>query len=212
MQSWPNETFMKIRDKYSWSMEAAAKEGMIPYKSEGRAWVGSPFDGNSWWTGGFWPAIMWQLYGATGEERFLLEARRVQKLLAAELVRHDLLNHDAGFMYLLSFGADYRLTGSEEALRQTLIAADVLAGRYNPAGFIRAWNGKGKEGWAIVDSLMNLSLLHFATEKTGDPRYTNIAKRHADMSLRYFVREDGSCNHIMCAFPLCSDYRNFHHL
>lgn len=201
MQSWLNKTFSKISDKYLWSMDAAAKEGMIPYKSEGRTWIPSPFDGNSWWTGGFWPAIMWQLYAATGEEKFMLEARRVQDLLAAELVRHDLLNHDMGFMYLMSFGADWRLNGNGEALRKTLIAADVLAGRFNPMGFIRAWNGKGKEGWAIVDCLMNLSLLHFATEKTGDPRYANIAKCHADMSLRYFLREDGSCNHIMIFDP-----------
>ncbi len=205
MRNWADETFWKIKDKYAWSMAAAAKEGMIPYKSAGRAWLPSPHDGNSWWTGGFWPAIMWQLFAATGEERFMLEARRVQELLLAELVRHDLLNHDVGFMYLLSFGADYRLTGNEEALRQALIAADVLAGRYNPAGFIRAWNGKGKEGWAIVDCLMNLSLLHFATEKTGDPRYANIARRHADMSLRHFLREDGSVNHIVIFDPVTGE-------
>jgi unsaturated chondroitin disaccharide hydrolase len=61
MQSWLDETLTKFKDKYSWSMLDAAKAGMIPYKSDGRAWIGSPFDGNSWWTGGFWPAIMWQL-------------------------------------------------------------------------------------------------------------------------------------------------------
>ena len=205
MQTWLNDTLQKIRDKYGWSMEYAARDGMIPYKSEGCKWIPSPFDGNSWWTGGFWPAIMWQLYAATGEEKFMLEARRVQALLEAELVRHDLLNHDMGFMYLLSFGADYRLTGNTEALRTTLIAADVLAGRFNPAGFIRAWNGRGKEGWAIVDCLMNLSLLHFATEKTGDPRYRNIALRHADMSLQHFLREDGSCNHIMIFDPVTGE-------
>ena len=145
MQNWANETFLKIKDKYCWSMDAAAKEGLIPYKSEGRTWIGPPFDGNSWWTNGFWPALMWQLYAATGEEKFMCEAVRVQGLLQEELVRHDLLNHDMGFMYLLSLGADYRLTGNAEALRQTLIAADVLAGRFNPVGFIRAWNGRGRE-------------------------------------------------------------------
>ncbi len=205
MQSWLDETFSKMKDKYAWSMEAAAREGIIPYKSEGRKWIPSPFDGNSWWTGGFWPALLWQLYAATREEAFMLEARRVQELLREELVRHDLLNHDVGFMYLLSFGADYKITGNEEARRQTLIAADVLAGRFNPAGFIRAWNGRGREGWAIVDCLMNLSLLHFAAEKTGDPRYANIAGRHADMSLRYFLRDDGSCNHIMIFDPVTGE-------
>lgn len=205
MQNWAHDTFKKIKWKYDYSMPLAAKEGLIPYKSEGGRWIGSPFDGNSWWTNGFWPALMWQLFNATHEEKFLQEARRVQDLLRQELLRHDLLNHDMGFMYLLSVGADYRLTGDREALRQTLMAADVLAGRYNPVGFIRAWNGKGREGWAIVDCLMNLSLLHFATEKTGDPRYLNIARQHADTTLRHFVRPDGSCNHIVIFDPITGE-------
>ncbi len=201
MQSFASDTLQKIHDKYAWSMEAAAAEGLIPYKSQGTKWIGPPFEGNSWWTNGFWPALMWQLYTATKEERFLTEARRVQELLKIELVRHDMLHHDVGFMFLLSLGTDWRLTGDREALRQTLIAADVLAGRYNPAGFIRAWNGKGREGWAIVDCLMNLPLLYFAWEQTGDPRYLNIAKCHADTAIRYFLREDGSCNHIVIFDP-----------
>lgn len=201
MQTWANETFRKIAEKFSWSMPFAAREGIIPYGSRGRAWVPPPWDGASWWTNGFWPALQWQLYAATGEEKFKAEARRVQEILYGELVRHELLNHDTGFMYLLSMGSDYRLTGDETALRRTLIAADVLAGRFNPVGFIRAWNGKGREGYAIVDCLMNLSLLHFATEKTGDPRYVNIAAVQADTTLRHFLREDGSCNHIVIFDP-----------
>jgi unsaturated chondroitin disaccharide hydrolase len=45
--------------------------------------------------------------------------------------------------------------------------------------------------------MMNLPLLWWASEETGDPRYRNIAMAHADMAMKCFVREDGSVNHIV---------------
>lgn len=127
-------------DKFRWSAKLAADAGIIPYKSENGAWVASPYDGNSWWTGGFWPGLMWQLHCATGDEQFQTEARRVEKLLTDEFRTFRCLNHDVGFMYLLSCGADAKLTGDEQAKTDTLHAASLLMGRFNPAGFIRAWN------------------------------------------------------------------------
>ncbi|MCL1963717.1 MAG: glycoside hydrolase family 88 protein, partial [Firmicutes bacterium] len=72
---------------------------------------------------------------------------------------------------------------------------------FNPNGFIRAWNGEGQAGWAIVDSMMNLPILYWARRETHDPRFLLIAKKHADMSIRHFVRADGSCNHIVVFDP-----------
>ena len=46
------------------------------------------------------------------------------------------LHHDTGFMWLHSAVADYRLTGSEESKVRGIMAANVLAGRYNPKGGI----------------------------------------------------------------------------
>ena len=89
----------------------AAEAGIIPYKSEKGKWLESPYDGNSWWTGGFWPGLMWLLYAQSGEKAFLTEARRVEKLLTDEFRVYEKLNHDVGFMYLLSCGADAKLTG-----------------------------------------------------------------------------------------------------
>lgn len=201
MQQWIDEAWEKIVGKFTASSELAARMELIPYKSENGTWIASPFDGDSWWTNGFWPALMWQLYAGTEDERFLREARRVEKLLRKELMSFELLNHDVGFMYLLSSGADYKLTGSDEARRDTLHAATILAGRFNPTGFIRAWGQKGREGWAIVDCMMNLALLYWAHEQTGDPRFLKIARTHADTTMRCFVRPDGSCNHIVIFDP-----------
>ena len=187
----------QIVAKFRRSAALAEAEGIIPYKSEGGRWIASPYDGNSWWTGGFWPALMWQLYTMTHDETFLREARRVEELLGEELRRFVYLNHDVGFMYLLSDGADYKLTGNEQARVDTLHAASILMGRFDPVGFIRAWNSPDQQGYAIVDCMMNLSLLFWASRQTNDPRFAHVARIHADTCLREFVRPDGSVSHII---------------
>ncbi len=191
------EALDRIARKIRKTAEAAAEGGIIPYKSAGGKWIESPYDGNSWWTGGFWPGLMWQLYVLTGDEFFRQEARRVEALLTAEFRTFRKLNHDVGFMYLLSCGADAKLTGNEQAETDTLHAASLLMGRFNPAGFIRAWNEPERTGYAIIDCMMNLAMLYRASRDTGDPRFANTAKVHADTALREFLREDGSVSHIV---------------
>ena len=89
----------------------------------------------------------------------------------------------------------------KDSFDRTLFAAKLLACRYNPNGFIRAWQGRGREGWAIVDCLMNLPMLYWATDVTGDPRYKLMAMRHADTAMTAFIRPDGSSNHIVIFDP-----------
>ena len=175
----------------------AAREPAIPYGSEGARFTPPPYDGNSWWTAGFWPALMWQMYALRGDDAFLQEARRAQALLGEQLRRFTLLHHDVGFMYLLSDGADFKLTGDETARVDTLHAATLLMGRFNPAGFVRAWNGADQAGVAIIDCMMNIPLLFWATRQTGDPRFARAACIHADTTLREFIRPDGSACHIV---------------
>ncbi|MBQ9863635.1 MAG: glycoside hydrolase family 88 protein, partial [Lachnospiraceae bacterium] len=80
--------------------------------------------------------------------------------------------------------------------------------------YIRAWNdGVGKEngptsnvGWCIIDCLMNLPLLYWASEETGDPRFKYVAMKHADMAIKNFLREDGSVNHIVELNPNTGEF------
>lgn len=197
MERWVDLAFERACAKFARGAKIAAQQGVIPYMGAKDKYLPSPFDGNSWWTGGFWPGLMWQMYKATGEAVYRDEALRVEALLTDEFRRFDLLNHDVGFMYLLSCGAHYRMTGDAQALSDTLHAATLLAGRFNPAGFIRAWPGKDRTGYAIIDCMMNLSLLYYAGELTGDPRFAKIARIHADTTIREFLREDGSSCHIV---------------
>ena len=187
----------RIAQKYRRTAETAAREGIIPYKSAEGKWIASPYDGNSWWTGGFWPGLMWQFMCLTGDGFFREEARRVGKLLTDEFRTFRKLNHDVGFMYLLSAGADAKLTEDGQAETDLLHAASLLMGRFNPAGFIRAWNEPERVGYAIIDCMMNLTLLYRASRDTGDPRFRQTAAIHADTTLREFLREDGSVSHII---------------
>lgn len=135
MEKWINEAFARACEKMESGAKRAAEQGIIPYMGQKDGYSPAPYDGNSWWTGGFWPGMMWQLYAATGRDVYKDEA-----LLTAELRSFMLLNHDVGFMYLLSAGAHGRLIGDAQAYADTLHAATLLAGRFNPTGFIRAWS------------------------------------------------------------------------
>ena len=194
-QEWIGQVWKKIEKKMPYSRGKAEGLNMIPYTTKDGEWVNP--NGIGWWTNGFWPAAMWQMYLQTGDEAYKTEAECAEAMLDEALENIDRLHHDVGFMWLLSSGVNYRLTGNDVSRRRTLWAAIVLAGRFNPLGFLRAWNGQERTGWAIIDCMMNLALLYWATGETGDPRFRKIAEIHADTTLKYFVRPDGSCNHIV---------------
>ena len=190
----------KIKLKMPLALEKAKGLNFIPYTVRDGAWAPGPFDGICWWTNGFWPAQMWAMYRITGKEAYRQEAERAEKMLDAAFCDYDHLHHDVGFMWLISSGASFRLTGNDQSRKRTLLAANLLAGRFNPAGFIRAWN-EDRAGWAIIDCMMNLNLLYWASDYTGDPRFRKIAMIHADTAMKHFVRADGSCNHIVIFDP-----------
>lgn len=148
------------------------------------------------------------MYHATGKNVYRERAEAVEKNLDKALYGFVGMHHDTGFMWLHSAVANYRLTGSEESRVRGLMAANILAGRYNPkGGYLRAWNpecveeGEDCTGWIIVDSMMNIPLLYWASTELKDPRYYYIAKNHADTVKRTLVREDGSAGHIACLNP-----------
>ena len=158
------------------------------------------------WTNGFWPGILWLAYEMTGKEQYRQQAKKLEKKMDDIFEDPDKYSHDAGFMWLLSAVADYKITGDQEAAKRGVRAAYMLAGRFNPAGnFFRAWEGSQPqvEGYAIIDCLMNLPLLYWASEYTKDPRFYHMAVRHTETVLKHFIREDGSSKHI-CVFDALS--------
>lgn len=154
-----------------------------------------------WWTNGFWGGMMWQMYALTKKDCYRLAAEKNEEKLDACFLDFYKLDHDNGFKWMPTSVANYRLTKNDRSRNRGLLAANNLAGRFNDKGeFIRAWhtwNNEDHRGWAIIDCMMNLPLLYWASEETTDPRFAQIANRHADTARKNFVREDGSVNHIV---------------
>ena len=166
-----------------------------------------------WWTNGFWPGLMWIMYAQTKNEQYMKTAINAEnKLRDVFTLKTDCMNHDCGFMWDISSGVHYRLTKDEQAKRDTLLASYFLMGRFNvTGGYIRAWDdwagdSEDHTGWTIIDCMMNLPLLYRATEMTGDDRFKNVAKIHADKTIENHIRNDGSVRHIVEQDPVTGEY------
>lgn len=151
------------------------------------------------WTTGFWTGCIWLAYEHTGDEAFK-EAALIQAQSFLERIEQkiDVNHHDMGFLYSLSCVAAYKLTGSEIAKKAALLAADHLAERFRTVGnFLQAWGNPGepKEYRLIIDCLLNLPLLYWATEVTGDNSYADKAKAHIQTAMKCLVRPDHSTYH-----------------
>lgn len=210
-QNWIDEVYKKLDKKLS--AQVARLGSKIPYIPYNGSYEDiDTAEGISMWTNGFWPGILWQMYHATNKKEYAAAAKSIEERLDEALNGFSGLYHDVGFMYSLSAVANYRITGNEQSKTRGLHAATILAGRYNPAGeFIRAWNQPSwtkddASGWTIIDSMMNLSLLYWAGEECGDPRFLDIARRHANTILRFCLRGDGSSNHIIVLDPNTGEY------
>lgn len=195
-KAWIDATWEKVDKKLS--KTAVKSRDKIPYTT-----VNGVHDDKStaqidWWTNGFWGGMMWLMYSITGNEDYRKTAERSEELLDEALKNYKVLHHDVGFMWHLTSGANYRLTGNQASCVRNLYAASTLFSRYNIDGdYIRAWNGVHNAGFSIIDCLMNLPLLYWASEEIGDDRFKKIAVRHMEMALRDHIRADGSINHIV---------------
>ena len=168
------------------------------------------------WTQSFFTGMALWAYVDTGNRQFLDWATGFQDEYADKVLKTPMETmHDLGFLYSPYAVMLYSITGDEAWKEIGLKAADALAMRYEPKGaYIRAWgrmddaipNYVDKElaknhfftesrGLAIMDSMMNIPLLFWASETTGHPFYKKIAMVHADTVRRYFIRDDFSITH-----------------
>ncbi len=203
-REWAAEVALKIHEKEA----AVVRRNMdkIPYTTKDGVFDDwSADDKVCWWTNGFWAGMLWQLYHAYHDEAYAECAKKIEEKLDKNLMNYMGMDHDSGFKWLPTSGANYLVTGDEASKNRLMLAAGNLAGRLNlAAGLIRAWNDPGNgdtAGWAIIDCMMNLPLLYRATEMTNDPRFTQVAKCHADHVMENFLREDGSVHHIVTFDP-----------
>jgi len=196
---WAQDIWEQIKAKMS--LQCARVGTKVPYIAVDGRYADKMEDNIYWWCNGFWPGMLWLLYHDTKETPYMETARGVEERLDAALSGWEGLHHDVGFMWTLSSGLNLKLTGNPHSRIRALHAANLLAGRYNPRGrFIRSWN-REYTGWVIIDCMMNLPLLYWASEELNDPRFKFIALEHAETAMKHLVRLDGSCNHIVVLNP-----------
>ncbi|MCM1178387.1 MAG: glycoside hydrolase family 88 protein [Bacteroidales bacterium] len=178
-----------IAEKY------ASRDSLLP-----RTWEnGQDISSDSrWWTSGFFPGTLWYVYENTGSPDVLEYARLYTSRVEREKYTTD--NHDVGFMLYCSFGNGLRLTGEKQYEEVLLTGARSLATRFSPAtGLIRSWD-HSTDRWqypVIIDNMMNLELLMWAAEYSGDNSLRDICISHADKTMEHHYRPDGSCWHVV---------------
>lgn len=155
---------------------------------------------NRGWTTSFVPGMQWLAYDLTGDEAFrdqgLRHAVDFERRLRAD---EDLDTHDLGFLYTLAAVAPWRRTGDGRWRAVGIGAAERLMTRFlEPAGIIQAWGDLSdpeQRGRTIIDSLMNMPLLTWAGEQTGNPRFGRAVRRHTGQLRTHILRDDDSTFH-----------------
>lgn len=151
------------------------------------------------WTTGFWTGEIWLAYEHT-KNPALKEAGEIQMKDFLNRIEEkiDVETHDLGFLYSPSCVAGYKLTGSQVGRTAALKAAEELITRFHEKGeFIQAWGPlNAPDNYRlIIDCLLNLPLLYWATEETGEEKYRQVAEKHIHTALANVIRPDFSTWH-----------------
>lgn len=160
---------------------------------------------NNYWTTGFWTGEIWLAYeyerekgGAAADRLRAAGEIQIESFLHRIDNKIEVDHHDMGFLYSPSCVAGYKLIGSKKGREAAIKAADQLITRYHPVGeFIQAWGPMdAPENYRlIIDCLLNLPLLYWASEETGDEKYRDIAEKHIHTAIANVIREDYSTWH-----------------
>lgn len=166
-------------------------------------------DGETWryvdykdWTSGFWAGQLWYAYEFDDKPELKEAAERFTSELKP-LAYEPVIDHDLGFQIFNSFGHGYRLTGNELYKEVVLAAADSLATLYNPAvGTILSWprpvpNMEWPQHNTIIDNMINLELLFWASKNGGADSLYDIAVKHAETTMENHFREDYTSYHVV---------------
>lgn len=150
----------------------------------------------NWWCSGFYPGTLFYLYEQTKDAALYKEAVRILKPLEKE--QYNKGTHDLGFMMYCSYGNANRINPNEDYKNVLINSARSLSTRFNPTvGCIRSWDSKKNEYLVIIDNMMNLELLFWATRATGDSSFYKIAVTHANTTMKNHFRPDYSSYHVV---------------
>ncbi len=154
-----------------------------------------------WWCSGFFPGVLWQLYGDRPSSQLLDYAKLYTDRVEPAKKMTD--THDLGFMLYCSFGQGYRLTGEQRYLDIIAEGTESLLTRYDDkVGVIKSWEPNRRWKYpVIIDNMMNLEMLSFMSRQSNNRRYVQVAMRHANTTMRNHFREDMSTYHVVSYDP-----------
>lgn len=165
---------------------------VIPQSQLGTRRLCSIYD----WTSGFFPGSLWYTHELTADASTKKQATKYTNMLYPLKDYKD--THDLGFMVYCSFGNAERLSPNDTIPPIIVQTADNLIARFDErTGTIRSWDFGDWNFPVIIDNMMNLDILFYASKVTGDNKYKDIAKKHADTTMKYHYRDDMSCYHVV---------------
>jgi len=189
-----NKNFIDAADQYK-DLMRKLPEGKFPKTFDERSGQ-LETSGSDWWCSGFYPGTLLNLYEETRDEPLYIEALRMLKLLEKE--KNNTHTHDLGFMMYCSFGNAQRIKADIEYKDILLTSARSLCTRFNSkVGCIKSWDSKPSDFLVIIDNMMNLELLFWATRESGDSSFYKIAVTHANTTMKNQYRSDYSSYHVL---------------
>lgn len=154
------------------------------------------------WTWGFWPGILWMDYQYTKDNQIKKEATSFMNSLEY-LSEEPAYDHDLGFLIFLSYEKAYNCTKNQSYKQVIINTSDKLSALFNPKiGTILSWpreavgKGRYKPYNTIIDNMINLEMLFWASKESGNPKYKDIAISHANTTMAHHFRKDYSSYHV----------------
>lgn len=189
-----DQTFNEASSQYK------IMKGLLPVDRFPKTWNAKTSSlqtsGSEWWCSGFYPGTLMYLYEQTKDQSLNSEAQRILKLLEKE--KNNTSTHDLGFMMYCSFGNANRISPYPAYDDILMSSARSLSSRFNPVtGCIKSWDSKPSDYLVIIDNMMNLELLFWATRHSGDSSFYKIAVTHANTTIKNHFRPDFSSYHVL---------------
>ena len=155
------------------------------------------YSNSGWWCSGFYTGTLLYLYEQTKDPALLNAATGLLDSLQRE--QYNTRTHDLGFMMYCSFGNAHRMAPDPLYEEILINSAKSLSRRFNTTvGCIKSWNSQVADDYlVIIDNMMNLKLLFWATQTTGDSSFYKIASTHANTTIKNHFRDDYSSYHVI---------------
>jgi unsaturated chondroitin disaccharide hydrolase len=162
----------------------------FPMYTEGGRWL---HEGEAWtnWCEGFLGGQLWLLYEHTGDPYWREKAEHYSHLV--EPRKTDRTVHDLGFVFWSTWKRWYDLTGDLSLNEVIVKAGETMSLRFQEKGrYLRSFVAQDS---LFIDIMMNVGIVFYAAQETGDAELLRIANEHCMTTRRTLVRGDGSTAH-----------------